>query len=663
MINTQSNFVMEHHSPSTTPSKYMVSLLRATPPHKHKPVVRILHLEDDMVDAELIRMKLNIADLPNQITRVQTRDEFSAALQNGHFDLVLADYHLPTYDGVSAFHLAQEKCPRLPFIFVSGAMREKTAIQQLAQGATDYVCKEDLSQLAPAIEHALEHVNPITVEPTPDQLQLSTENFNTIFQAIPTMVFITQLSNREYINANRAFCLATEFAWTELIGCPIDSTTLLDHSQVEWAFNKLHHEGNFSNLETQFRSKSGAVKTGRFSAQVIQINDSDCALWMGEDISEFRQSEQQLYRQVAQLRAQALIQQTVTNSLDLKLALDVFLTQVTLQLGVDAADVLILNPRTHMLEFAASTGFRGNVSKQARRELSKGYANPMVLDRQIIHVSDLNQTQDPYEQPTWIAGENFVSYWRVPLITKSQVCGILQIFHRTALHHDAEWLTSLESFAHQAAISIDLIQRYEQSQHAHAESEFAFDTLVTGWSAALDRRYLDTEGHTRRVTEKTIKLARKFGLSEDELVHIRRGALLHDIGKMNIPDHILLKPGPLNDEELSAMRQHPVYAYELLRRIEFLQPALDIPYCHHEKWDGTGYPRGLKGKEIPLVARIFALIDVWDALTSDRPYRAAWDKTAALEFIRQQAGAHFDPQLIPIFIKFILQESLIAEHT
>jgi putative nucleotidyltransferase with HDIG domain len=181
----------------------------------------------------------------------------------------------------------------------------------------------------------------------------------------------------------------------------------------------------------------------------------------------------------------------------------------------------------------------------------------------------------------------------------------------------------------------------------------AYDATIEGWSRALDLRDRETEGHTLRVTEMMISLARRFGFDEEELKHIHWGALLHDIGKMGVPDHILLKPGPLTGEEQLLMQKHPQYAYDLIQPIAFLRPALDIPYCHHEKWDGTGYPRGLKGKEIPLTARLFAIVDSWDALTSDRPYRPAWSKEEALAYMREESGKQFDPQVVDLFLKII----------
>lgn len=181
----------------------------------------------------------------------------------------------------------------------------------------------------------------------------------------------------------------------------------------------------------------------------------------------------------------------------------------------------------------------------------------------------------------------------------------------------------------------------------------AYQETLEGWSRALDLRDKETEGHSQRVTDMTVRLARFMGMSEADLVHVRHGALLHDIGKMGVPDQILLKPGKLNDEEWAIMRRHPTFAYEMLASISFLQPALAIPYCHHEKWNGAGYPRGLKGEEIPIAARIFTVVDVWDALTFDRPYRRAWPQEEAIAYIRQEAGGSFDPEVVEAFLKMM----------
>jgi putative nucleotidyltransferase with HDIG domain len=169
----------------------------------------------------------------------------------------------------------------------------------------------------------------------------------------------------------------------------------------------------------------------------------------------------------------------------------------------------------------------------------------------------------------------------------------------------------------------------------------------------MDLRDRETEGHSQRVTELTMKMAKMFGMTGEQLVHLRRGALLHDMGKLGIPDSILHKPDKLTEEEWQIMHKHPQLAYDMLYRIEYLRPAIDIPYCHHERWDGSGYPRGLQGEKIPLAARLFAVVDVWDALTSDRPYRSAWSEDESLTYIREQSGQHFDPRVVDLFLKMV----------
>ena len=198
-----------------------------------------------------------------------------------------------------------------------------------------------------------------------------------------------------------------------------------------------------------------------------------------------------------------------------------------------------------------------------------------------------------------------------------------------------------------------LLQERAKLREANAQLLKAYEATIESLSHALDLRDRETEGHSRRVTEVTIKLAQRLNIGDEEIIHIRRGALLHDIGKIGIPDSILQKPDTLTEEEWSIMRKHPQFAYDMLSPIEYLQPALAIPYNHHEKWDGTGYPRGLKGEEIPTSARLFAIADVWDAVTSNRPYRAAWTEEQALAYIREQSGKHFDPQVVELFFSVI----------
>jgi putative nucleotidyltransferase with HDIG domain len=199
----------------------------------------------------------------------------------------------------------------------------------------------------------------------------------------------------------------------------------------------------------------------------------------------------------------------------------------------------------------------------------------------------------------------------------------------------------------------ELKQREEELDLAHRELAQSYELTLEGWAHALEIRERETAGHSKRVAELACQLAKDIGMQGEDLVNLRRGGILHDIGKMGIPDNILLKPDVLTADEWVQMKQHTVYAFEMIHNIPYLQPALDIPYCHHEKWDGTGYPRGLKGEDIPLAARIFALADVYDALISDRPYRAAWSRERTFEYIREQSGKHFDPGLVAQFFNLM----------
>jgi HD-GYP domain-containing protein (c-di-GMP phosphodiesterase class II) len=257
--------------------------------------------------------------------------------------------------------------------------------------------------------------------------------------------------------------------------------------------------------------------------------------------------------------------------------------------------------------------------------------------------------EDP-ERAGMLAGEGFSSYIAAPLIARGQVKGVLEIFHRRRLDPDPGWISCLETMAEQAAIAIDNAMLFEDLQRTNIELTLAYDATIEGWSRALDLRDHATEGHAQRVTEATLRLARALGMPEEDLVHARRGSLLHDIGKMAIPDGILLKPGPLDEPEWEAMRRHPVSAFEWLAPIAFLRPSLDIPYCHHERWDGTGYPRRLKGEQIPLAARIFAVVDNWDALRSNRPYRKAWPDDRVKTHLESLAGIYFDASILQAFL-------------
>jgi PAS domain S-box-containing protein len=374
------------------------------------------------------------------------------------------------------------------------------------------------------------------------------------------------------------------------------------------------------------------------------------------DITDQIHAERKIQHQVQQFQALRNIDMAISASFDLRLVLNILLEQITTQLSVDAAALLLSKSEAGILEYAAGRGFRTNALRHTHLQYGEGFAGKAVINRQIVHIPDLNESPGKLYKSKHIGAEAFVTYFGIPLIAKGQVKGVLEVFHRTRKEVDSDWLSFLETLAGQAAIAIENATLLEDLQKSNTELMLAYDATLEGWVKILELRDHQTEGHTHRVIDMTLRLSKMIGMEDDQLQHIRRGALLHDIGKMGIPDSILLKPEPLTLDEWEIMRQHPVYAYELLAPIDYLQPALMIPYCHHEKWDGTGYPRGLKAEEIPLPARIFAVTDVWDALTSDRPYRPAWTSEATYSYIAEQAGKFFDPGITEAFFTLIQEQ-------
>ena len=356
---------------------------------------------------------------------------------------------------------------------------------------------------------------------------------------------------------------------------------------------------------------------------------------------------------LANERALREIDRAITAGPDLDLTLQVVLYQTRRQLHVDAAAILLLNLEHRTMACISRQGFETDLIVQQHIRLGEGRAGNAALEHRAFGRAEIESPQQIPDRSELIRQENFSAYFIAPLVTKDRLLGALEIYHHAPLKIDADWLKFLETLAGQAAIAVDNATMFSDLQRSNEELALAYEAAIEGWAHALELRDKETEGHTRRVTDMTLKLARAMSIEEPALRHMRRGALLHDIGKMGIPDSILRKPEALTPEERKIMQQHPSYAYELLKGISYLREDLDIPYCHHEKWDGTGYPRGLKGEEIPFSARIFAVADVYDALRSDRPYRRGWDDQTTLDYIRAESGRHFDPQVVETFLKMM----------
>ncbi|HEX9014088.1 MAG TPA: HD domain-containing phosphohydrolase, partial [Anaerolineaceae bacterium] len=364
--------------------------------------------------------------------------------------------------------------------------------------------------------------------------------------------------------------------------------------------------------------------------------------------SLFEETEQRLQR----LSALHEVDKALTTNLETKVTLGILIEQVVSQLAVHAADVLLWNSQSQTFEFLTGSGFR-NILAPALRATGQGLSQRVVEERRVISIPDINAVPAETAARLRMRGEEFAAYFGAPLIIKGEVKGVLEVFNRSPFSPNADWHKFFDQLSAQAAIAIDTAQLVDSLQRSNDNLKTAYEDTIEGWARVLDQKDQVTEGHSRRVTEQTIDLARAAGIAENEIVHIRRGALLHDIGKLLIPDEILKKTGPLTEEQWKIMRLHPQYAYDWLWPIEYLRPAIDIPYCHHEHWDGSGYPRGLAGEDIPLAARVFSIIDVFDALSHPRPYRGGWERERILTYIQEQSGKQFDPALVELFLRLV----------
>ena len=371
-----------------------------------------------------------------------------------------------------------------------------------------------------------------------------------------------------------------------------------------------------------------------------------------DEINERKKAEQNVLQQLNKLKALRNIDISITSSFNMHIALKTVLKELVLQVNLDAASIIIFDSSLKSFDDSEFIGFRTNSFQQPGFNKQAGLANYTAQQRKKIFIEDIKS--EAYLQVNELEKkEEFVSYYGFPIFIKGELKGVLGAYHRSIKKLDTNNLEFLETLSTQTAIAIDNHMMFGNLQQTNKNLQIAYETTLEGWSAAMDLRDKETEGHTLRVTELTIKLALAMNIQDSDLLHIRRGALLHDIGKMGIPDRILLKPGALTPDEREIIEQHPIYAYNLLAPIPYLKLALDIPYNHHEKWDGSGYPRGLKGENIPFAARLFAVVDVFDALTTDRPYRKGWDTQHALDYIKAESGKHFDPQVVNAFTDLI----------
>ena len=346
------------------------------------------------------------------------------------------------------------------------------------------------------------------------------------------------------------------------------------------------------------------------------------------------------------------IDRAISSNFDMKSTLAIISETAQKQLGVSAVDILLYNQHSQMLNYVYGHGFKKASRRETSLDLKQNLATQVVRGRKMIQLQDL-KGMNADSLPANLVSEDFINYIGVPLMAKSKVNGVMEVFDRTDVKHDRDWYDFLEAFAHQASIAIDNSGLFENLQRLNVEIASAYDTSIEAWAHTLEIRDVTYSGHAKRVMDMSVKIASAMGMSADAVSFLRHGVMMHDIGMLGIPESILLKPGKLTDAEWKMVRQHPRIAYDLLSQIPNWRQALDIPYSHHEKWDGSGYPQGLKNNVIPLGARICAVADVYDTLQMERSYRAAWNKTRAAQYIHAGAGKQFDPEVVRIFFALV----------
>ncbi|BCY18247.1 hypothetical protein hrd7_20960 [Leptolinea sp. HRD-7] len=451
-----------------------------------------------------------------------------------------------------------------------------------------------------------------------------------------------------------------------------------DRENLEKKFNE-YIRGKIDEYKLEFRQRSVSgdwiwfISVGQI-VEWDQKGQPTRMLGTLTDITEKKKEEilrnqllEESQRRLKRIASLHEIDEEISSSFELSTTLNKIVNNVFIHLQADAVDILLLDEESMTFYYADSIGFDSERIKNARVKFGGSFAGIAAETRKMVHFADLENEIIDDAFRSLLTEENIKSYFGVPLIAKGKIVGVLELYQRQILEPDKEWIDFFQTLAGQAALAIENAQLLEGLESKNAELlrvnedltltnvhlTQAYDATIESLSRALNLRDYETEDHSRRVSMMMIDLSDIMGFTPEEKKHIYRGTLLHDIGKIGVPDTILRKPGLLTPEERKIMEQHPIYSYELLKSIDYLQPALSIPHLHHEKWDGTGYPHGLKGEVIPLSARLFALVDVFDALTSDRPYRKAWSVEKTMEYIKEQSGKHFDPGIVPVFLDYI----------
>lgn len=654
-----------------------------------KPI-RILYVDDYALDRELVRHALNQPGSQFRLTEAKSQTEFEARFNDQEFDLILTDFNISGFEGLQVLEACMARDPNLPVVIVTGTGSEEIAVEAMKRGAADYVIKSprQILRLPHTIAAALEKQEHRRREQEHTRLREAILAVTTALRQEQTQdgliaVFIDQLMailqpkgvavvmNRPAILQD--WIVASRGSWQSWENSQLFSAAQHVRQVLRTGESYIQDENNpiqpgsmpepFTDIQTESclaLVSQGAILGAVWIGYGSKLNGSELGMLaaicdIAANAIQRAILNENLEQQVKQLTSLHTIDKAITASFNLNVILSVLIDQILQQLKVDAAAVLVYRPITQTMDYAAGQGFRNRAIERASFRLGQPYAGQVVLERRQIRVlatkQELPTTSASRQFFAILEGENFQEYIGTPLIAKGQIKGVLEVYSRQANNRDEAWHEFLTALADQAAIAVDNAGLYDELQRSNQDLQVAYDSTLAGWSRTLELRGRETAGHTSRLSEQAVRMARAFSIPEDQVGHIRRGALLHDIGKLALPDSILFKPGPLDEDEWVLVRQHPTVAYDLLAPIPYLRPALEIPYCHHEWWNGNGYPRGLQGDSIPLAARIFTVLDVNDSLLHDRPYRPAWPADKVNQYLRDQAGVQFDPEVVEEFFK------------
>jgi len=353
--------------------------------------------------------------------------------------------------------------------------------------------------------------------------------------------------------------------------------------------------------------------------------------------------------QVKRLESLHTIDLAITGVFNINVINRLILDEIRKCLGVDAVAILMLNRVTNMLEQTAEIGLKNNQEISTKLAITNTTAGQVFLNRSPCYIKDVNLDADELISMI-LKKSGFASYFAVPLLIKGESQGVLEVFMSKPYYPDVDWLQFMESLATQIAIAYDSYRAFTNVQKMQRRLERSYDNTLESWSNSLAMLEPGYQENIQWVKDFSASLAEKLGLTPIEISNMERGVLLHDIGKVGVLNDILNKKGSLTAEEWTEVKKHPEIAQQLISNVDVLKDAVAIPYCHHENWDGSGYPRGLKGNAIPIEARIFAVVETFDALTSERPYRSPWKKEDAIAYLREQSGRKFDPQIVESFL-------------